>query len=158
MDQGAAIIGVWVAIAVVGCTWAIAWAIVRVSAANAKVKQDMLARGFSVEEMQRLLNPPVVWTKPVKRGSAEEDLGPLLDRELTTDEIERLLKLLPGCPPLSVEDDVVPLLDREVSVDDIERLLTLRRSLTNEAPPADGAPAATERQTGFKSAEPRSSL
>jgi hypothetical protein len=151
-----------IAVALVGGAWAAAWAVVRVAAANARVKQDMLARGLSVEEMERLLNPPAIWIKPVKPGAArhsvEEDIVPLLDRELSTNDIERLLKLLPGFPPLSVEEDVVPLLDREMSVDDIERVLRLRRSLTNGPPPAEEAPVPTEAQTGFRSAEPRKSL
>jgi hypothetical protein len=147
-----------IAAALVGCAWAVAWAVVRVAATNAKVKEDMLARGLSVEEMERLLNPPVLWpqqrARPAK-NSVEEDIVPLLDRELSTDNIERLLKLLPGFPPLSVEEDVVPLLDREMSVDDIERVLRLRRSLTNEPPAVEAVPAASENQTGFRSAEPR---
>ena len=143
------------AAAAVGCAWAVAWAVVRVAATKAKVKQDMLARGWSVEEMERLLNPPANWTKPAKPGSVEEDIGPLLDRGLNTDEIERLLRLSRGFPPLSIEGDIVPLLDRDLPLDDVERLLTLHRSLTNEPPPAEGAPAAYANQTGFKSAEPK---
>jgi hypothetical protein len=151
-----------IAVALVGCAWAVAWAVVRVAATNARVKQDMLARGWSVDEMERLLNPIASWSQPVKPGGArhsvEDDIVPLLDRELSTDEIERLLKLLPGFPPLSVEDDLVPLLDREMPIEEIERLLTLRRSLTNKPSPAEEAPAAAENQTSFKSAEPRIGL
>jgi hypothetical protein len=153
------VVPVAIAVAVVGCAWAVAWAIVRTAATNAKVKQDMLARGLSVDEMERLLNPVASWSQPINPGvarhSVEEDMVPLLDRELSIDDIERLVKLLPGFPPLSVEEDIVPLLDRELSIDDIERLLKLRRSLTNEPAPADGA-AASGNQTGFKSAELRS--
>jgi hypothetical protein len=38
--------------------WAVQWGSVRRAQADARVKQDMLARGLSVEEIERLLKPP----------------------------------------------------------------------------------------------------
>jgi hypothetical protein len=166
MDRGIAdiVVPTAIAAAVVGCAWVLAWAVVRSAAINAKLKEDMLERGLSVEEMERLLNPYAVTFGRINqlqpggtRHTVEEDLAPLLDRELSVDDIERLLKRLPGFPPFSVERDLVPLLDRGLSVEEIERLLTLRRSLTNEPRAAESAPAASESQTSFKSVEPRSS-
>jgi hypothetical protein len=60
----AIIAGLVVVIVVPVC--AMQWSRVRRAEADARVKQDMLARGLSVEEMERLLNPSPVQALPPK--------------------------------------------------------------------------------------------
>jgi hypothetical protein len=55
--------------AIVMPVWAVQWGSVRRAQAEARVKQDMLARGLSVEEIERLLKPPTLRSPPVSRPS-----------------------------------------------------------------------------------------
>ncbi len=47
-----------IVVASVALVWAVQWGRVRRAQADARIKQDMLTRGLSVEEIEPLLRPP----------------------------------------------------------------------------------------------------
>jgi hypothetical protein len=91
----AIVVGLVVAIVVPVC--AAQWARVRRAEAEARVKQDMLARGLSVEEIERLSAPANVRLAQIDadRRVREAQVGPdltrdMLARGLSVEEIKRL--------------------------------------------------------------------
>jgi hypothetical protein len=104
----------WVTIAIVAglvlviviSVCAVQWARVRRAEAEARVKQDMLARGLSVEEIERLSTPAsvrqaqIAADAQVKEAQLAADLKrDMLARGLSVEEVERLLT--PKSPAVS---------------------------------------------------------
>jgi hypothetical protein len=112
-----------VVLALVGGGWAVAWALVRRAAIDAQLKQDMLARGLSVEEMERLLQrsaiPSMLARPAMVLPRSVEEVQPLLEHGMSVEDIEYVLSVN---PPLSVEE-IEPLLEQGLSAQDIARLL-----------------------------------
>jgi hypothetical protein len=92
----AIVAGLVVVIGVTVC--AVQWARVRQAEADARIKQEMLARGLSVEEIERLNTPAsvrqaqIAADAQVKEAQIAADLKrDLLARGLSVEEVERLL-------------------------------------------------------------------
>ena len=90
----AIVVGLVLVIVVPVC--AVQWTRVRQVEADARVKQDMLARGLSVEEIERLSTPAsvrqaqIAADKAVREGQIAADLKrDMLARGLSVEEVER---------------------------------------------------------------------
>jgi len=134
----AIVVGLVVGIVVPVC--AVQWARVRKAEADARVKQDMLARGLSVEEIERLSTPTRVRQaqieadKDVREAQIAADLKrDMLARGLSVEEVERLLP--PRSPAVSRPQEeakalasvIVKMVEGEGNLDEdaVARLLAL---------------------------------
>jgi hypothetical protein len=95
-----------VVIAAIAPVWAVQWGRVRRAEIEARVKQDMLARGLSVEEIERLSTADsvrqarIAADAQVKEAQIAADLKrDMLARGLSVEEVERLLT--PKSPAVS---------------------------------------------------------
>ncbi len=89
---------VGIVVVIVGPICAVQWARVRQAEADAQVKQDMLARGLSVEEIERLSTPASVRQAQIAADSKvrEAQIAADLKRDmlahgLSVEEVERLV-------------------------------------------------------------------
>jgi hypothetical protein len=86
----------WAILTTVAATVAQAWQKVRKAQVDAALKQEMLQRGLSVEEIARVLNPKEMADAALKKE--------MLERGLSVEEMERVLKP-PKAPEAPLSED-----------------------------------------------------
>lgn len=126
------------------------WRAIRCTELEVALKQDMLRRGLSVEEIERVLRasekPPEAAAKadPVS-DNAYALTEKMIDEGRSGEEIERLLRLLQANGTVSDNEYALieKMLDESKPIDQIERVVRAFRSPPT-APPAPEA-AAPER-------------
>jgi hypothetical protein len=128
--------GLLTAVAVVGT---IVWSIVRHAEIKANLKRDLVQRGFTVEQIERLVYGPSEASQPVNEKELEAQLASLLvQHEVEGPVMDRVLRLYQATDPgtkRAVYDSIEEILDSDASE---EQLLTAVRAL---CPPRSGTPA-----------------
>ncbi len=127
------------------------WRAIRRTELETALKQDMLRRGLSVDEIERVLRaserPPEEPAKPDPvSDNAYALTEKMIDEGRSGEEIERLLKLLQATGGTVSDNEyalIEKMLDEGKPVDQIERVVRAFRA-PPPAPPAAAAPEAGE--------------